>query len=711
MAGRSVRAAVEIDAGGTSSGGERNGAVRPGAEHTGHPAPGGTAPSPRGPNRVNAAGLSPKAALASGNDNFDPRTAFRSAAELDCLRHALSPGLLAAAERRAAVTGVGADRVLIEAGVIGDDAYLRYLSRHTGIAVVDADAAGLSDWGLRPDQYVSAARSGILPIGLDGGLVWLIAPRGHAARRITGLTANSPDATRPLRLATEAAFHAIILRLAGDVFAHEACRGLGDRAADLTAAPRKRRAVPARLLILSLAAAPLIALFPGVLYEAVAAAFAIWFLAFVALRLVASLASRRAPPPLARLSDDRLPVYTVIAALYREAGSVADLVRAIRDLDYPREKLDLMFVVEPDDLETRAAIARLDDASALRVVVAANDGPRTKPKALNCALPFARGSFVAVYDAEDRPEPGQLRAALDAFRGNGEDVACAQASLCIDNPSDSWLSRMFAAEYAAQFDVFLPGFAKFRLPLPLGGSSNHFRASALRHVAGWDAFNVTEDADLGVRLARFGYRSVVFASTTYEEAPARFGAWLRQRTRWMKGWMQTWAVHMRSPRRLWRELGPRGFLATNVAIGGAVLTALTHLFFVGEIAIAAAAPLLNEAPTIIASPFAPLHQATIVAGYLAAIFIGAIGLCRRRLFGSLWVLTLVPLYWLCLSLAAWRALFELARDPYHWEKTEHGLARSSRFVAAGRRGRDHAEDDAAIRNSGAVPPPRPRAAA
>ena len=99
-----------------------------------------------------------------------------------------------------------------------------------------------------------------------------------------------------------------------------------------------------------------------------------------------------------------------------------------------------------------------------------------------------------------------------------------QARLAIDNASDGWLSRHFAAEYAGQFDVFLPALAKLRLPLPLGGTSNHFRADVLRKVGGWDPFNVTEDADLGMRLARFGYRTGVIGSTTWEEAPVAFSA-------------------------------------------------------------------------------------------------------------------------------------------------------------------------------------------
>ena len=313
-----------------------------------------------------------------------------------------------------------------------------------------------------------------------------------------------------------------------------------------------------------------------------------------------------------RLPDHRLPVYTVIAALYREAKSVGPLMQAIDAFDYPREKLQVILALEPNDLATRAAIARLGPMPHVQVLIASATGPQTKPKALNCALPFARGSFTAVFDAEDRPDPGQLRAALDAFRSHDTDVACAQASLCIDNNTkDSWLSRTFAAEYAGQFDVFLPGLAAMRMPLPLGGSSNHFRTAVLREVGGWDAWNVTEDADLGFRLARFGYRSVTFNSTTNEEAPIRFKAWLGQRSRWMKGWMQTWGVHMREPRRLWRQAGPRGFFTLNIIVGGNVLTALAYPVLVIELAAHLLASITGSTSGLFfTGSLAPLHIAT-----------------------------------------------------------------------------------------------------
>ena len=307
-----------------------------------------------------------------------------------------------------------------------------------------------------------------------------------------------------------------------------------------------------------------------------------------------------------------------------------------------------------------------------------NGGPRTKPKALNVALPFARGTFTVVYDAEDRPEPHQLRDALAAFRDGGDDLACVQARLCIDNTADSWLARYYTAEYAGQFDVFLPGLTALHLPLPLGGSSNHFYTAILREVGGWDPYNVTEDADLGMRLVRFGYRADMISSTTYEEAPAQTGAWLRQRTRWFKGWMQTWLVHMRQPRRLLRELKLPGFIAFQLMVGGNVLAALVHPLFVGGLiwSIASGGDLWrNDSAAVLI--FGTLYGTTAVIGYLSSGFLGWLGLMRRGLLSSAWVLALTPLHWLLLSLAAWRAVYQLAVSPYAWEKTEHGLAKTS----------------------------------
>lgn len=208
----------------------------------------------------------------------------------------------------------------------------------------------------------------------------------------------------------------------------------------------------------------------------------------------------------------------------------------------------------------------------------------------------------------------------------------------------------------------------------------HFRTALLRKVGAWDPYNVTEDADLGMRLSRHGWRSAVVPSTTYEEAPAHFMPWLRQRTRWFKGWAKTWTVHMRTPRRLMRDLGLAGFLTFQLIVGGNVLAALVYPIFLAGMLY----ELIAEAPRtaeVIAGPLSGLHATTLVAGFLVAAWTGWLGLVRRRLASTAWVLLLIPVYWLLLSLAAWRALYQLLRDPYRWEKTEHGLAQTSRLMA------------------------------
>jgi cellulose synthase/poly-beta-1,6-N-acetylglucosamine synthase-like glycosyltransferase len=204
---------------------------------------------------------------------------------------------------------------------------------------------------------------------------------------------------------------------------------------------------------------------------------ALMFIAWIVLRLVGAFMRLPGRRRRTAIPDDALPVYTVMVALYREASSVDSLIAAVRALDYPPEKLDVKFIIEPDDDETHAALSRARPAAPFEIVVAPAIGPKTKPKALNAALPFARGSFLVIYDAEDRPEPGQLRRALDVFRRSDDTLACVQACLTIDNTGDNWLAAMFTAEYAGQFDVFLPALAALNLPLPLGGSSNHFRGT------------------------------------------------------------------------------------------------------------------------------------------------------------------------------------------------------------------------------------------
>lgn len=367
------------------------------------------------------------------------------------------------------------------------------------------------------------------------------------------------------------------------------------------------------------------------------------------------------------LEDEDLPVYTVLVPMRDEANMVPQMVRALRRLDYPREKLDIKFVVESASPRTVAAVQRYLDDARFSLVVVPRHAPHTKPKALNFALPLARGQYVTVFDAEDVPERHQLRKAATLFEAR-PDIACLQAHLLITNGSTNWIARLFAAEYAGHFGVLLPAIARLGLPMPLGGTSNHFRTDLLREVGGWDAFNVTEDADLGIRLARLGHRIASFDSYTSEESTTTVGAWLRQRGRWMKGWMQTLIVHNAHPKRLLADLGWRGVLAFEILVGGMVLSISVHGVLLGATLAQLAAELLaGVAP----SPVMCASLAVLLSGYFGAVLVGIVGLLRvgrPDLIGSL---AFLPFYWILAWLATQQAAIELLLQPYHWAKTHH----------------------------------------
>lgn len=284
----------------------------------------------------------------------------------------------------------------------------------------------------------------------------------------------------------------------------------------------------------------------------------------------------------ARIEANDLPTYSILVPMYRESSEVmARLIGHLNALDYPRDKLDIKLICEADDAETIAALKALHPPETMEILAVPPSTPRTKPKACNVAMARVRGEYVVIYDAEDAPAPDQLRRAIAMFRAGPKSLACLQASLNYYNREENTLTRMFALEYSALFRLLLPALERLGLPIPLGGTSNHLRTDSLREVGGWDAFNVTEDADLGVRLAYFGYTTQTLPSLTLEESPITLGAWMKQRTRWIKGYIQTWLVFTRDPRELKRRLGARGYYGFQFFIGAPALTfLLAPLFWV-----------------------------------------------------------------------------------------------------------------------------------
>ena len=409
------------------------------------------------------------------------------------------------------------------------------------------------------------------------------------------------------------------------------------------------------------------------------AACTVAYLATVVHRVAITMLSRRSESIISvtdaeahSIPDDQLPVYTVLVPAFREPEVIDTLLTNLGRLDYPADRLDLKLLLEADDTETVDRALRHPLADDVDIVLVPPGEPRTKPKALNYGLTLARGELVTIYDAEDEPDTLQLRRAAVAFARSPEDVACLQAQLTYRNPDQNIITRWFTIEYLMWFTLFLPGLSVTNAPIPLGGTSNHIRRSVLEGLGGWDPYNVTEDADLGVRLHRVGWRCAVLGSVTYEEANSDFVNWMKQRSRWYKGYLQTWLVHLRHPLQLWRELGPNGFLQFNLFVGGTPLLALlnpvfwslTILWFLGKFGFIET---LFPAPVYYAGLFC------WAVGNLSVAYITVLAARRAERPSLVVAALLIPAYWVMMSLSAIKAAIQLVAAPTFWEKTTHGL--------------------------------------
>jgi len=445
--------------------------------------------------------------------------------------------------------------------------------------------------------------------------------------------------------------------------------------------------------------------------------FCTFYIVVICLKLVSVAASifsdnqiRVKPQELEAVTDAELPLYTILVPLFHEKEVASKIVAAIDRLDYPKDKLDVKLLLEPDDEETLAAIRQLNLPGCYQPIIVPRSQPRTKPKACNHGLEHARGEYLVIYDAEDRPEPDQLRKAIAAFRKAAPDTVCLQAKLNYYNPDQNWLTRFFTVEYSTWFDLYLSGLHSLRWPIPLGGTSNHFKTSVLREIGGWDPFNVTEDCDLGIRLHRLGHKTEILDSTTWEEANSQLFNWIRQRSRWVKGYLQTHFVYMRNPFRSLRLLGLWGFCGFLLTVGGLALMLLLNPIFwlIGltwltlfGIDLYAAGGSIRE---VMALP-APLRWSwrmlyndptgdpvmntvslvfygmtlALVLGNVVFIAISVLACWRRRMPRLIPYALLSPFYWALISVGAWKGFLQLLTRPFYWEKTKHGLDQAKPF--------------------------------
>ena len=385
--------------------------------------------------------------------------------------------------------------------------------------------------------------------------------------------------------------------------------------------------------------------------------------------------------PKAPKENSELPIYSILLPLHRENETLPKLIRAIERLDYPKSKLDVKFVVEADDRVTISALKKLTPPSYMEIITVPYSLPQTKPKACNYALNFVRGEYVTIYDAEDIPNVSQLKDVLNEFAAGDENLACVQARLNYYNYHDNQLTRWFGLEYAVWFDSVMVGLSRLKMPIPLGGTSNHVKTSVLKKIGGWDAFNVTEDADLGMRLAQEGYRTSTISSLTLEEAPNELPAWVKQRTRWLKGFMQTYFVHMRRSRQLIKKAGWSGFLSLQFFIGipvliyltAPILLIVTALFTMGSSPIYVIPHWLTKVCAFnLLYGIASHIIMCIIAAYKAPYDSTQKLFKHNLIFSSL----TFQFYGLLHIVAAFRAIYQLFTAPHYWDKTEHGKART-----------------------------------
>ncbi len=523
---------------------------------------------------------------------------------------------------------------------------------------------------LRRFGVLRALRLGVLPWRRIGGRVVVLCATPPEPETIAAL-ANAgfgrprcaicaPDALR--RALLPLAEPVLLLRAETRVPLHQSCRIVGRKPLCL-------------LLVVALSVTALaVALAPWAAFALLCALCTLTLVVNTVLKLAAALASFR-PVPRHRLlappGDDVVPVISLLVPLYREGAMLVPLLERLDRLDYPRDRLDLCLIVEACDTETRAALSSRSLPGWAQIVVVPTGRLRTKPRALNYALPFARGSIIGIYDAEDAPAVDQLRQVVARFATSDRRTGCLQGVLDYYNARSNWIARCFTLEYASWFRVILPGLERLGLVVPLGGTTLFLRRHAIEAVGGWDAHNVTEDADLGVRLARHGFRTELIDSVTLEEANARPWPWIRQRSRWLKGYAMSWGVAMHDPGRLWRELGAWRFLGVQV-------------LFLGTLAQFALAPVLWSFWLVILGmphPMSPWLRSEILWG-LALVFAlsecvsWVIAALAARRAGQPWLALWAPMlqvYFPLATIAVWRALWQVLRRPFLWEKTRHGV--------------------------------------
>ncbi len=389
--------------------------------------------------------------------------------------------------------------------------------------------------------------------------------------------------------------------------------------------------------------------------------------------------------------DEDLPVYTILIPVFQEADMLAQIMRNMYKLNYPKSKMDIKILMEEFDEET------INEAKAIGLfgfptkkvdeipeekyfeflalfdpIIIPSAKITTKPRACNYGLLRAKGELCVIYDAEDNPDPDQLKKAAIVFMRSPDEVVCLQSKLNFYNADEKTLSKWFSIEYANWYEFYLQGLDLLDVPIPLGGTSNHFRKKGLDELGRWDPYNVTEDADLGIRLARRRLKTEMIDSTTLEEATLTPKAWVVQRSRWYKGHVQTFLVHLRSPRKLYKDLGAKKFAKLLLTFGAGVFIPLINPILWVILAVSLILPVFSW---LIPSYLIPLSVFNLIIGNLSYLAIYVVSCVKLKKYRYISYALIMPLYWVLMSFAAWRGFLQLFIKPFHWDKTQHGLSK------------------------------------
>jgi len=614
-------------------------------------------------------------------DNASSRRTRLPLGEALVERGLLSDEDLSRALSHQARTGRRLGQILVATGMVRRHDLYRVLSEQWGLPFADLTKDPIDDELIKRLEPARLVASGMFPTSLTDGVltVAIVNPPSHeTASQARDLAGVGNDVAVTLMATTEWDLDWAVREHFAEQLESEAKWHLARTNAGASAHIVFTRGQKLAFLVAGVVVVVAAALEPEWTLLAVILAINLLFTAGILFKFVASLAGARcsmemeiSDEDVAVLTDAELPTYTILVPVYKEANIVGLLMENLAGLDYPVDKLEILLLMEEDDQETIRAARAARPPETVNFIIVPDGQPKTKPKACNLGLRFARGEYLVIYDAEDRPEPDQLKKAFIAFRRGGDRLACVQAALNYFNATENYLTRMFTLEYSFWFDYMLHGLDALRMPIPLGGTSNHFRTSVLRDLGGWDPFNVTEDADLGIRASALGYTVGVINSTTLEEANTSTHNWIRQRSRWIKGYMQTALVHSRRPGHLVRVTGWRGAAGFALLIAGTPLTFLMAPFLWLMAAVLLFPVIVGV--HVFPAPVLALGLFNLIFGNTVAVYLSMLAVYRRRRFDLIGWAVLTPCYWVLHSVASYKALWQLLFKPFYWEKTVHGL--------------------------------------